>query len=149
MRLVEIKAPLKLFLVVCFEIISSISYSQVNSFNPDLLKPDPAKEKMFLPYLAARHGGLEALEIWKKSNTVQYYKELWYYCESFYIKRNHLSLNAGGVTLNEEIIDISRFEASRKENEEFVLVLPSFKDAIVLLPYSKLIYKPEYIPKAK
>ncbi|WP_317899720.1 hypothetical protein [Aurantibacillus circumpalustris] len=149
MRFVEIKTPLNWLTIVLFVLLSSFSYSQTNSLDPELLKPNPAKEKMYLPYLAARHGGFDALETWKKSNTIQYYKELWYFCESFYIKRNHLSLSAGSVELNEEIIDISRFESSRKQNEEFVLVLPSFKDAIVLLPYTKLVYKPEYISKSE
>jgi hypothetical protein len=149
MRLVEIKGQLEKILIVCFTIITSLSYSQINSLNPDVLKPNPAKEKMYAPYLATRHGGMEALEIWKKSNTIQYYKELWYYCESFYVKRNHLSLGGGAVVLNEEIVDISRFESSRKENDEFILVLPGFRDALVLLPYSKLIFKPDYISKAE
>lgn len=128
-----------MFLIAGLVILSSLSYSQVNSFDSDELKPDPAKEKMYLPYLAIRHGGLPKIEEWKKQNTYQYYKELWYFCESFYVKRNHLTQ---GVELNELIIDISRFESSRKENEESIVILPGFKDALVLLPANKLIYKP-------
>lgn len=115
--------------------------AQNASFQTDLLKPDPAKEAMFLPYLAVRHGGMEAIEEWKSKNTYKYYQELWYYSESFYVKRNHLS---EGITLNEANIDISRFESERKTNEEAILVLPGFKDALVLLPANKLIYKPQH-----
>jgi hypothetical protein len=115
-----------------------LSYAQLNT--PETLKPNPEKEKMYSPYLAIRHGGPQGLEAWKKSNTVQYYKELWYFCESFYVKRNHLK---EGIELNEAIIDISRFEASRKENEEAIVLLPGFKDALVLLPAKSLVYKPQ------
>jgi hypothetical protein len=64
---------------------------------------------------------------------------MWYYSESFYVKRNALN---EGVTLNEEIVDISRFESQRKENEEVTVTLGGFKDVIVLLPAKNLIYKP-------
>lgn len=116
---------------------SLLGFSQVNT---DPLKPSPEKEQKFLPYLAVRHGGMPAIDTWKNNNTIQYYKELWYYCESFYIKRDHLD---AGITLDESIIDISRFEASRKENEEAIVILPGFKDVLVLLPATKLIYKPQ------
>ncbi len=102
-------------------------------------KPNPEKEKQFLPYLAVRHGGLSSIEEWKKNNTVLYFKELWYYSESFYIKRNHYD---NGVILDESIIDISRFEYARKENEEAIVTLGGFRDVIVLLPKTKLLYKP-------
>ena len=140
MALTEIKVPFKLFLIAAFTIITSLSYSQAEPVSLESLKPDPKKEQMFLPYLAVRHGGIPAIAAWKENNTYQYYKELWYYCESFYVKRDHVST---GVVLNEEIIDISRFESSRKENEEAIVVLPGFKDALVLLPASKLVYKPQ------
>ncbi len=68
-----------------------------------------------------------------------YAKEMWYYTESFYVKRNY---NNEGITLDESIIDISRFESQRKENEEAIVTLPGFKDVIVLIPNNKLIYKP-------
>lgn len=114
--------------------------AQNTAFQTDILKPDPAKEAMFLPYLAVRHGGMEAIEEWKSKNTYKYYQELWYYCESFYVKRNHLS---EGISLTEAHIDISRFESERKSTEEAILVLPGFRDALVLLPIDKLIYKPQ------
>ena len=68
-----------------------------------------------------------------------YAQEMWYFSESFYVKRDHLS---SGIVLNEEIIDISRFESHRKDNEEAIVELLGFKDVLVLLPKSKLIYKP-------
>ena len=140
MRFVEIKLTFRTTLVVVLAILSSFSYAQINSLESDLLKPDPKKEKMYVPYLATRHGGLVALETWKQSNTYQYYKELWYYCESFYVKRNHLT---EGVELNEEIVDISRFDSTRKEDQEVIVIMPGFKDALVLLPKNKLIFIPK------
>jgi len=114
--------------------------AQNASFQTDLLKPDPAKEAMFLPYLAVRHGGMEAIEEWKSKNTYKYYQELWYYSESFYVKRNHF---AEGALFNESVIDITRFETFRKNNEEAIVVFDGFRDVLVLLPATKLIYSPE------
>lgn len=139
MALVEISVHLKKFLVGLFLTCSYWSFCQENTISPELLKPNPEKEKQFLPYLAVRHGGLETIETWKNNNTYQYYKELWYYCESFYIKRNHFDK---GAVLDESIIDISRFEYLRKDNEEAIVTLNGYKDVIVLLPSAKLIYKP-------
>jgi hypothetical protein len=127
-------------LTLCLIVLSFCSFSQEQTVFPNI-HPSPEKEVKFTPYLAARHGGPVALEEWKKSNTVLYYKELWYFCESFYIKRDHLR---EGIVLDESIIDITRFESNRKNNEEAVVVLPGFKDALVLLPSDKLIYKPEF-----
>lgn len=138
----EIKIISRINFIVLFTILSTLVYSQDSNLSPESLKPDPAKEKTFFPYLAVRHGGPEATLVWKKSNTVQYYKELWYYCESFSIKRNHL---ATGDVINEAFIDISRFESSRKKNEETTLILPGFKDVIILKSIDQLIYKPDYI----
>lgn len=124
----------RLFLVVAFIGCSQFYFSQDNS-----LKLNPESEKKFAPYMVTNHGGLDGLAQFKKSNPQNYLKELWYYSESFYVKRDHL---ADGYVLNEEIIDISRFEKSRKENEEVIVVVPGFKDVLVLLPANKLIYKP-------
>jgi hypothetical protein len=128
------KAFLKLLLIVVLVGFCKSTFSQVNS-----LELNPEKEKKFSPYMFWRHGGPEGLVDFKKSNSYQYLKELWYYSESFYVKRDHLST---GAVLNDAIIDISRFESSRKENEEAIVILPGFKDALVLLPINKLIYKP-------
>lgn len=103
------------------------------------LKPNIEKEKKFLPYVAILHGGMDKLETWKQENTYQYFKELWYYTESFFIKRNYLK---EGLILNEEIIDISRFETNRRQSEESIVIIPGFKDALILYPLDKLIYKP-------
>ncbi len=128
-----------LVFVLCFALTSLKAQSNSTLISSEDIKPDPKKEAMFLPYLAARHGGPASLQEWKKDNTLQYYKELWYFCESFHVKRDHLSQ---GISLDESIIDISRFESSRKATEEAIVVLPGFKDALVLLPTSQLIYKP-------
>jgi hypothetical protein len=129
-----------IFLTIFFLTLSFCSFSQEQK-ELSGLKPNPEKELKFAPYLATRHGGLERMEEWKKSNTVLYYKELWYFAESFYVKRNYLQ---EGVVLDESMIDISRFESSRKANEEAIVVLPGFKDALVLIAADKLIYKPEF-----
>lgn len=118
---------------------SLLTQGQNTPIDLKAIEPNITKQVKFLPYLAVRHGGPEGLETWKKDHTVQYYKELWYYCESFYVKRNHF---IEGVTLNEEIIDISRFESSRLDDQEALVVLPGFKDVLILLPANKLVYKP-------
>jgi hypothetical protein len=128
---------LKYIFIPAFLLISQLLFSQASGIQN--FTPDPAKEKMFLPYLAVHHGGMQAIDTWKQNNTLQYYKELWYYTESFYIKRNHTT---SGIVLDESIIDVSRFEQHRKLNQEEIVVLPGFKDALVLLPTSKLLYKP-------
>ncbi len=114
-------------------------FSEAQITSPNDLKPNAEKEKKFLPYVAILHGGIEKLEAWKQENTYQYFKELWYYTESFYISRNYLK---EGLVLNEEIIDISRFEFNRKQSEESIVLIPGFKDALILYPSNKLIYKP-------
>ena len=98
------------------------------------------KEAMYTPYMYWRHGGKESLEQFKKEQPHEYLKELWYYCESWYVEKDY---SATGVPLDLYVVDISRFEQYRKESELFYLVLPGYKDAIVLLPGSQLIYKPQ------
>jgi hypothetical protein len=114
-------------------------FSEAQITSPNDLKPNAEKEKKFLPYVAILHGGIDKLEAWKQENTYQYFKELWYYTESFYISRNYLK---EGLVLNEEIIDISRFEFNRKQSEESIVIIPGFKDVLILYPSNKLIYKP-------
>jgi hypothetical protein len=114
-------------------------FSEAQITSPNDLKPNAEKEKKFLPYVAILHGGIEKLEAWKQENTYQYFKELWYYTESFYISRNYLK---EGLVLNEEIIDISRFEFNRKQSEESIVIIPGFKDVLILYPSNKLFYKP-------
>ncbi len=96
-------------------------------------------EKKFTPYMMFRHGGPDGVSEFKKTNPDLYAKELWYYAESFYVKRDHL---AQGAVLDESIIDIGRFENQRQANQETIVLLPGFKDALVLLPTNQLIYKP-------
>ena len=114
-------------------------FSEAQITSPNDLKPNAEKEKKFLPYVAILHGGIEKLEAWKQENTYQYFKELWYYTESFYISRNYLK---EGLVLNEEIIDISRFEFNLKQSEDSIVISPGFKDVLILYPSNKLIYKP-------
>jgi hypothetical protein len=102
------------------------------------IKLNPEKVKMFTPYMEWRHGGPQGFDAWKSTNKMLYAKEMWYYSESFYVKRN--VLNEGDV-LNESIIDVTRLESQRKENEEVSIIMPGFKDAVVLIPGNSLIYK--------
>lgn len=118
----------------CF---ASASYSQ----SQNELELNPERVKMFTPYLAARHGGFEGVEKLKNTDKYAYLKEMWYFSESFYVKRNHL---AEGVELNESIIDITRFEQNRKMYDEAIVVIPGYKDVLVLKPSSSLVFKPNY-----
>lgn len=124
----------KWIIVIMFVVTSLAGWSQANS-----LEISADKEKAFTPYMYWRHGGPEGVLEFKKTQPHEYLKELWYYSESFTVKRNYLQ---EGVTLDPSIIDISRFESSRKAEEDFILVLPGFRDALVLLAGNKLIYKP-------
>jgi len=124
----------KLYILLPFLFLSSVILSQNNAF-----EIDPVKEKMFTPYMLYRHQGEEGLAAFKKNQPFDYAKELWYYSESFYVKRNHLSQ---GEVLNAAMIDISRFENYRKDTEEAIVVVPGYKDVLVLLPNNKLLYKP-------
>lgn len=127
-------------LLLMFLLISFVSKSQ------DLtdLKLDANKVKKYTPYLVEKHRDFNE---WKKNNKIQYTKEIWYYTESFYVKRNYIKgIDVSGVeateSMDESTIDVSRFEHLRKENEEAVVTIAGFKDVIVLLPSNKLIYKP-------
>ncbi|MES2681275.1 MAG: hypothetical protein V4635_15375 [Bacteroidota bacterium] len=128
------KAGIRTILFLGFIAFSFNSVAQVNS-----LEANPEKERIYNPYMVYRHGGTEGLAEFKKNKPHEYLKELWYYSESFYIKRNYLK---EGIEMDASAIAIDRFEASRKETEEAVLVLPGFRDALVLLPINQLIYKP-------
>jgi hypothetical protein len=99
----------------------------------------PSKEAKFSPYIEAKYSFTQNFTTWKQENRFLYIKEIWYHAESFYVLHNK---STEGVKLDESIIDISRFESYRKQNEETIINLPGFKDAIVLLPSSSLIYKP-------
>ena len=113
-----------------------LGYSQIN---PVELNSD--KIKLYTPYMAARHGGNEGLQNYKASNRVAYQKEMWYFTESFYIKRNHSN---SGITMDDGMIDITRFEQYRKADTDAIVELPGFKDALVLLAKNKLIFKPDF-----
>lgn len=127
------KTNLKLFLLGVLMSMSFLSFSQDWS----KVKLDPVKEKKFLPYLEMRHGGAEATKKWKEENKYEYVKQMWYFTESFYVKRNQ---NSEGVVLDESIIDVTRFETERKQTAETTVVIPGFKDVIVLLPAQNCFY---------
>lgn len=110
---------------------------------------DVTKEQKFSKYVESKYGEVTNFTAWKQENRFQYIKEIWYFAESFSIKHNHFasgSVSDDGTlntySIDESQIDISRFEYLRKQNEEAIVTLPGFKDAIILLPTSKLIYKP-------
>jgi hypothetical protein len=129
------KANIKILFLGMLMAMSFLSFSQ------DDIKLNPDKVQKFTPYLAARHGGGDDFLKWKENNKMLYAKEMWYFTESWYVKRNY---TGEGVVLNEEITDITRFEHLRKENEEVILTFPGFKDALVLLPANQLIYLAKY-----
>lgn len=131
----------RLIYILSLSFISICGFSQEVALDVDKFKPNPEKERIFRIYILTRHREIKDLDTWKKNNTVLYYKELWYFSSSFYIKRNYL---AEGIELDEGIIDITRFESNRKEDEESIVILPGFKDALILLPNKSLIYKPNY-----
>ena len=126
-----------LFYLLVFSV--SLSYSQSeNSKLKDVIILDPVKVSKFEKYPEFKHnliaGGFLS---WKNDHPVEYKKEMWYYTESFYIKRDSLT---EGITLNESSIDISRFENQRKATEKAYVFLGGFKDVLVLLPANELIY---------
>ena len=128
------KAGIKISLVSGFLLLFAVSKAQLNS-----LEISPEKEKMFTPYMIWRHSGSEGLAEFKRDHPHDYLKELWYYCESFYIKRNYTN---EGAVIDVAMIAIDRFESYRKETEEFVVIMPGFRDVLVLIPTNKLLYKP-------
>jgi hypothetical protein len=117
---------------------SQIIFSQIEANELLSTKNDP-KALVYEPYIISHHGGNFDINRFKKENSIQYSKELWYFSRSFLIKRNHFN---SGYELSESIIDISRFESNRKEDSESTVIIDGFKDVIVLLPNNKLIYKP-------
>ncbi len=117
-----------------FILLSFRVFSQTNA-----LEIDPVKEKLVTPYLIYMHQGEEGLAEFKNSQPHAYLLELWYFAESYYIKPDYFS---EGDELPFGLIDIQRFENQRKENEESIIILPGYKDVLVLLPNNKLLYKP-------
>lgn len=101
---------------------------------------DPVKAQVYSKFVVWKHSHGQSFEDWKNANTMQYIKELWYYSESFYVKRDTFLT---GVALNEAEFDVSRFESKRKQNEKSILTFPGSKDVIILIPANQLIYKPE------
>lgn len=117
-------------------ILISLSYRSQNQE----IKLDATKIKTYLPYLQAKLGlNTPAFSVWKENNKALYAKEMWYYTESFYLKKDH---NLSGESLNIGFFDVSRFEHLRNATTEVIIPFEGFKDAVVLLPKTKLLYNP-------
>jgi hypothetical protein len=129
------KIKLKILILSILMGMSYLSFSQ----QIDELKLNPERVKMFLPYVEWKHGGAQGFPAWKSNNKMLYAQEMWYYSESFYVKRN---VAKEGQILDDSFIDVTRFESQRKQNEEVIINMPGFRDAVVLIPGNKLIYKP-------
>lgn len=119
-------------------LVFTLAFSAAAQVNP--LQISKEKEAMYTPFMYWRHSGKEGLEQFKREHPHDYLKELWYYCESWQVEKDY---STTGVALDLYVVDISRFEHYRKDSEPFYLVLPGYKDAIVLLPANQLIYKPQ------
>jgi hypothetical protein len=128
------KTNTKFLMLVLALGLSFSGFSQAVNTNITL---DAVKVSKFEKFLAVRHSDTQDFATWKSQNILQYTKEMWYFSESFYIKRNVLS---EGGTLNEQGIDITRFDKTRSQTQEVEVQLPGFKDVIVLLPENQLLY---------
>ena len=128
------KTNMRILLLSFVTLVSLSTFSQ----NLDQFKLNADKVSKYQIFLAARHGGGEVFNQWKENNKVQYTQEMWYFSESFYVKKNAYS---EGVQLDVSIIDVSRFEDQRKENEEVQIQLGGYKDAVILLPRKDLLHK--------
>jgi hypothetical protein len=106
--------------------------------NSTIPKLDQAKVEPLLPFVISIYGGDAAFNDWKKDHPEEYQKFMWYMTESYELRRNYYN---EGYTLD-GVIDVRRYEHLRKKDEAFVVTFPHFRDAIVLLPESKLLYKP-------
>lgn len=128
-----------LIFLFLFAVSASFSQNKKATSTPSI-NLDPIKVTIYQKYLEFRFSYVEGgFPQWKKDNPELYEKEMWYLTESFYIKRNYLSQ---GITMDEGMIYAPRFEAQRKQDEEAIVTFPGFKDVMVLIPGSKLIYKP-------
>lgn len=111
-------------------------------------KSGQKNEAKYAKFIQSDHGynPNQNFEAWKKENKFLYIKEVWYYSESFYILRNSspaVSIDGtANISMDDSQINISRWEYMRDANKEVTIKIDGFKDAIVLLPTSKLIYKP-------
>jgi hypothetical protein len=130
------KTNTKFLMLVLALGLSFSGFSQAVTVNPNITL-NAAKVAKFEPFLAVRHSVSQDFPTWKSQNIVQYTNEMWYFSESFYIKRNVLTT---GITLNEEIIDITRFDQNRSQTAEVEVQVPGYKDVIVLLPENQLLY---------
>jgi hypothetical protein len=128
------------FITVLILVFSKSAEAQQASLTD--FTPDPVKVQMYYPYLVAHHGGAEAVEALKQSDRFLYFRELWYYTESFSIVENY---SAQGTSMSADQIDITRFESQRKYDEAVIITIPGFRDAIRLLAGKDLLHKPDYV----
>ena len=126
-----------LIVMVCLMGKAQSTYT-TEQLNALLFVKNDEKSQKFEPYVRAKHGAGFNFESFKTNTKLEYLRELWYYSQSFYVKRNYYK---EGVTLDETIIDISRFESYRNNDTESILTLDGFKDVIILTPTSKLLFK--------
>jgi hypothetical protein len=128
------KTNTKFLMLVLAASLSFFGFSQSVNTNITL---DAVKVAKFEKYLAVRHSAPTDFATWKSQNILQYTKEMWYFTESFYIKRNVLS---EGCSMTDSGIDITRFDATRSQTQEVEVQVPGYKDVIVLLPENQLLY---------
>jgi len=137
MKMTQKNNNMKALIIALFMMAFAAGFSQ----DADKFKLNPEKVSKFQIYLAHYRGytaGTQAFEDWKANNKMLYTKEMWYFSESFYIKKNAYS---EGENMDESVIDVSRFENLRKENEEMVIKIDGIKDAVVLIPGKDLLHK--------
>jgi len=130
------------FLVFAFIASSFFSFAQVSTYDPfQDVTLDPVKVQQFEKFVAWKHGYLlgSSFDAWKSSNTMIYTQEMWYYSESFIVKRDSF---ASGVVLTESGFDVSRFENKRNTTQKVPIIFDGSKDVIYLLPANQLLYKP-------
>ena len=84
-------------------IVKAQSPYTVEQSNALLFVKNDKKSQKFEPYVRAKHGAGFDFEFFKTNNKIEYCKELWYYSQSFYVKRNYYK---EGESLDETIIDI-------------------------------------------
>lgn len=137
---------MKKIITILILFLTLIVKSQI--IHDDRLLPNPEQAKAlmevqsdlnsrkFEPYVKAKYGAGFDFNTYKLEQRLKYLSELWYYYKSFYVKRNYTT----GETLDETIIDISRFDFARKSDEEVIITIEGFKDAIVLIPTKKLLF---------
>lgn len=126
-------------LAIVFQLVLTAGISAQNLV--ETYSPDPVRSKKFLPFLATRHGGPQGLQQWKEENQILYFKELWYFTESFEIVHGH---SLSGARFDESGVDITRFEHLRLNDRDTILTMPGFSDGLRLFARKSLLHLPAY-----